>query len=197
TYRALASDNRANAAMNRAVGERALDRVLANKPDSLYTPDQFDRVLAYLERQRREGKDARLAGVVFVEGTLIISQTLVIEDGALIVRGSLRLEDRARLEVRHSPKTASLPGVIVSGDGGIIRLGRDAVAIVDGLLFASTGVEVLKARVDVLGAIVAGQGFVNEDGLVVVRYHPGVLRTVGLTRTEHVLLSPLTWQELP
>lgn len=197
TYRALARENRSNLDLNHTVGERTLDRVMSEKRDSLYTAEQFERVLAYLDRQRREGKDLRLAGVVFVEGAVSVGRALLIDEGALIVRGSIRIMDRARLEVRHGPQTSHLPGVIAAGDGGMIRLGREATLNVDGLLLAGTGLEVIKASVEVRGAILAGQGILNQDGLVVVRYQPSVLRTIGLSRTAHVLLRPLTWQELP
>lgn len=196
-YRALAKENTSNVDINHTVGERTLDRVMSEKKDSLYTAEQFERILAHLDRQRREGKELRLAGVVFVEGAVSVGRALLIDEGALIVRGSIRVMDRARLEVRHGPQTSTLPGVIAYGDGGMIRLGKEATVNVDGLLFAGAGLEVIKASVDVRGAILAGQGILNQDGLVVVRYQPSVLRTIGLSRTAHVLLRPLTWQELP
>jgi hypothetical protein len=79
----------------------------------------------------------------------------------------------------------------------MIRLGQASVVFVDGVVQAGVGIQIVKARVDVSGAILTGQGFVNDGGLVVVRYHPDVLTTVGLSRTDHVLLRQLAWQELP
>ncbi len=196
-YRGLARENAANAALNETVGERALDRILSKKRDSLYTQEQFERILGYFEGRRREGVEPRLTGLVFVEGMVRITQELRIEEGALVVYGSLNVTEKARLEVRHGLISAALPGVVVSGDGGMIRLGRDSVLIADGLVFASIGIEVSSARMDVKGAVLARQGFLNDNGLVIIRYAPDVLRAAGVSRTDHVLLRPLSWQELP
>ncbi|MGQ0568563.1 MAG: hypothetical protein ACT4P5_03375 [Armatimonadota bacterium] len=197
-YRVLAAANRGNQALNHAVGERMLDRTLREKKDSEYTPAQVEEILSYLEARRRQEREIlTLQGVIFVEGIVNISSTLPIADGALVVRGTIQVMDRARLEVRHGPTTTTLPGVIAFGDGGMIRLGQGSVAVVDGIVLASVGIEVVKASVDVSGSILTGQGFVNDDGLVVIRYQPNVLTTVGLSRTEHVLIRQLSWQEVP
>ena len=47
-----------------------------------------------------------------------------------------------------------------------------------------------------LHAILTGQGFLNDGGLVVVRYQQDVLGTMGLSRTSHVLVLPASWQVL-
>lgn len=198
-YRTLARENRENAALNRAVGERMRDRDLADKKDSLYTQQQFERMLWHLDtenRGRARGKEFGLAGVVFVEGIVTIRGSLRIDEGALVVRGIIGVMERARLEVRHGPSTTALPGVIAFGDGGRIRLAQEAAVVVDGIVLAGTGLEVVRASLDVSGAILTGQGLLNDGGLVVVRYNPGVLTTIGLSRTEHVLIRPMSWQEV-
>ncbi len=196
-YQALAEQNGANQAINREVGEHWRDRQLRTKRDSLYTAEQFRRILDHLDARAREGDTLKLAGVVFVEGAVTIERALRIDDGALVVRGDIRVADRARLEVRHAGGASSLQGVIASGDGGRIHVGHDGALIADGLVMASVGVAVQAGQVDVWGAVVAGQGFFNRDGLVVIRYHAGVMATPGLSRTAYVMVRPLGWQELP
>ncbi len=198
-YRALARENRGNATMNKTVGERMRDRLLTEKPDSLYTQEQFEKILGYLDgenRTRAKGKALGLVGTVFVDGIVTIRGVLHIDEGALVVKGVVRVAERARLEVRHSAAITALPGVIAFGDGGAIRLAPEATVIVDGMVLAGTGLEVYNANLDVSGAIVTGQGLLNDGGLMVVRYRPDVMRTIGVGRTAEVLVRPLSWQEV-
>ena len=198
-FRALARESRGNRAVNKTVGERMRDRLLTEKQDSLYTQEQFERILWYLDgenRTRAKGKELGLVGTIFVEGIVTIRGALRIDEGALVVKGVVWVAERARLEVRHSAAITSLPGVIAFGDGGAIRLAQESMVIVDGMVLAGTGLEVYQATIDVSGAIVTGQGLLNDGGLMVVRYRPDVMRTVGIGRTAEVLVRPLSWQEV-
>lgn len=195
--RTLARSNVANADINRAVGERFFDRTLRDKANSQYTSAEFERILTYLDMKHRDtGREHRLGGVVYVEGLVNIGRALHIDDGVLVVRGKIHVGDGARLEIRHGPQSRHLPGLVAATDGGMIRVGHEAVMIVDGVVFASSGLHVSRATMDVSGAIIAGQGVLVEGGLVVVRYQPDVLGTIGLTRTHHVLVRPVAWQEI-
>jgi hypothetical protein len=197
-YRALAEANHGNQTLNQAAGDRVFDRSLRDKKDSHYTPDQFETLLAYMDTRRRQDRETlALRGIVFVEGIVGVSRALSIQDGALVVRGTIIVMEHARLEVRHGPAASGLPGLIAFGDGGMIRLDAGSVTAVDGLVLASVGLEVRRASLEVSGAVATGQGFVNDGGLVVVRYSPRVLGTGGLARTVHVLIRPLAWQLIP
>ena len=197
TFRGLASDNHANKALNQTVGDRTFDRTLKDKDGSAYTVAEFEKILAYLDMRSRERREEpRLAGIIYVEGVVSIGRGLIVDDGALIVRGTLRVGDRARLEVRHGPQTKHLPGLVAATDGGTITLGQEATVVVDGVVLASTGLHVTRATMEVRGAILVGQGFLNDGGLVVVRYQPDVLTTIALSRTPHVLVRPVSWQVL-
>ncbi len=198
-YRALARENRGNSMVNKTVGERMRDRLLTEKADSLYTQEQFEKILWYLDgenRTRAKGKELGLVGTVFVQGIVTIRGALRIDEGALVVKGVVGVAERARLEVRHSAAITALPGVIAFGDGGAIRLAPESTVIVDGMVLAGTGLEVYQATLDVSGAIVTGQGLLNDGGLMVVRYRPDVMRTMGVGRTAEVLVRPLSWQEV-
>lgn len=198
-YRAWARENHGNQALNKAVGERRRDRALSEKRDSQYTQEQFEQILSHLDlenRTRRGGDELGLTGIVFVEGAVKISGMLRIEDGAMVVKGSVWVADQARLEIRHSPAITTMPGLVAFHDSGKIRLSQDAVVIVDGIVLAQTGLEVFNASLDVAGAILTGQGFLNDGGTVVVRYQPAVLGTAGLTRGGDVLVRPLSWHEV-
>lgn len=192
--RTMAAENRSNAEINRSAGDR-VDRTLSYKDDSVYSPEQFSALIAYLGATRGVARRHGLSGVVFVDGAVTVGTPVLVEDGALIVNGTLRVSEGIRVEVRHGPKSRHLPGIMALA-AGMVRLGPGAWMITDGLLFADAGLEVLKATVEVSGAIIAVQGVLNE-GLLVVRYSPDVLRTIGLRRTEDILLHPIAWQELP
>ncbi len=198
-YRALARENRGNAGVNKAAGGRMRDHLLSEKMDSLYSQAQFEMMLSYLDSENRirpSGREIRLAGTVFVEGAVKISGALRIDDGALVLKGVLSVADQARLEVRHTPASTTLPGVIAFQDGGAIKLAQGSTVIIDGIVLAETGLEAVKARLDVSGAILTGQGFLNDGSLIVVRYQPTVLGTMGLERTKDLLVRPLSWQEV-
>lgn len=198
-YRALARENLGNARVNKVVGEKTRDRLLSEKQDSLYTQEQFEGILWYLgteNRTRRQSDELGLAGVVFVEGVVNIVRSLRIDDGALVVKGMISVADRARLEVRHSPTTTTLPGLVAFQDGGKIRLAAEARVIVDGIVLAGTGLELFKASLEVSGAVLMGQGLLNDGSTIIVRYQSAVLGTIGLTRTSDVLVRPVSWHEV-
>jgi hypothetical protein len=198
-YTALAQENQHNVALNRTVGEWARDRGLREKRDSYYSQEQMEWILAYLSsenRTRTKGQEIGLKGVVFANGVVTIRNTLRIDEGALVVRGIVGVMQRAQLEVRHGSASAGLPGVIAFSDGGRIRVAPHATVVVDGVVLASTGLEVVRARLEVTGAILTGQGLLNDGGLVTVRYQPSVLGTIGLRSTNDVLLLPVSWREI-
>lgn len=198
-YRSMARENYANSVINKAAGEHVRDRALVEKRESLYTQKQFEQILGYMDAQNRSrppGTALGLAGLVFVDGAVEIVRGLRIDDGGLVVMGIVRVGEQARLEVRHGPAAVGLPGLIASGDGGRIRLEPGASVVVDGLVLANTSLEIFKGTLDVSGAVLAEQGFVNDGGLAVIRYHPDVLGTMGLTRTRNLFVRPLSWQEL-
>lgn len=198
TLRAMARSNPGNAPINREVGERALDRALREKQDSLYTPEEFARILNYLGAVRQDQSRTGLAfaGVVFVEGAVSVLSPLAIDDGALIVNGTLHIADGMQVTIRHSVRASALPGLIVVGPGGAIRVGRGASLVADGLVYTSGGLEVLNGTLDVSGAVMAGQGFINDGGLTIVRYDASVLQTLGVELTRDVLVRPLAWEDL-
>jgi hypothetical protein len=198
-YSALAQENHRNVDLNRAVGQWMHDPNLRDKRDSHYSQEQMEWILSYLRsanRARARGQEIGMKGVVFVNGVVTIRDTLRIDDGALVVRGIVGVMQRAHLEVRHGSGGAGLPGLIAFGDGGRIRIAPQATVAADGVVLASTGLEVVRARLEVTGAILTGQGLLNDGGLVTVRYQPSVLGTVGLKSTNDVLLLPVSWREI-
>ena len=200
-YRALASANTVNAALNQAAGEAAANETLARKRDSLYRQEEFQQVLTYLHGGL---VPPRLQGVIYVIGgvSLLDAQRLQITDGALIAEHTVELHPGARLEVAHAAATRTLPGLVVLGDGGLF-INSEARLQVHGLVHISRLIDVHRgARVDVVGAIVGADPHVSlrsDAAQVVIRYDPATLGTTGLSVPDG---SPLVawvaaWEEVP
>ncbi len=202
-YRPRAAANTANADLNKAAGEYAADSMLARKRDSLYTQDEFDELLLYLNAGLRP---ARLQGVVYIKGgvTLRDGQILRIADGTLLTEGPLDLDVQASLEVTHSARTRALPGIIVlpQREGELVvgeraRLHAHGLVYVGGAFVVATG-----AHVEIVGSVLVsyqGFSFSNFGGVVVIRYDRAVLGTPGLQVSPDTpsVAWVASWEELP
>ncbi|MDR7481866.1 MAG: hypothetical protein QN183_11775 [Armatimonadota bacterium] len=200
-YRARAGANRLNAPVHRAAGEFLGDVALADKPDSVYTPDELRRLLTYFRDARAV---PRLAGVIYLQGgiELVGGQRLEITDGTLVAESTVHLIEGASLEILHSPATRTWPGLVVLDDGALLlaqgaRLRVHGLVYVSRLLDAGDGV-----TVDVVGAVLAGDtrhSVRNRAATVVIRYDPAVMGTPGLRLppgTQPVVWVA-SWEELP
>jgi hypothetical protein len=181
-YRQRAAANTANAALNAAAGRHLAYGALERKRDSLYTPDEFEQLQAYLATH--DGR-LRLLGVVYVTGGISVleGQRLEVAEGAIVAEGTVHLSDGARLEIVHTPSSRTLPGLLALDDGGL-QVSRGARLRVHGLVYASRTIDITDAgRVEVVGALVGNDpsvSFRNRGSMVVVRYDPAVLGTPGL-----------------
>lgn len=181
-YRGLASANSANAAINKAAGDRSGDEVLARKRDSLYGQEQFQLLLAYLQSDQTP---RRLQGVIYVVGGVSLpeGQRLQITDGALIAEHTVQLHPGARLEITHAGTTRTLPGLLVTGDGALF-VTSNAHLQVHGLAYAARLIDVHpSARVDVIGSLISADPYVglrSDAAQVVIRYDPTTLGSIGL-----------------
>lgn len=200
-YQRLAVANRSNAALNVSAGEHAGNADLARKRDSLYSPEEFDQIQAYLAGLSR---DSLLRGVVYIKGAVLLPerQRLRISDGALITEGAIYISREAFLEVTHSSTTRALPG-LVAQDPGLIVINESARVRIHGLVYASRSVAVDDgAQVDIVGALLAGDpdlSFRNSGGRVVIRYDPAVLGTPGMKVPAGAAIVGwiAAWEELP
>ncbi len=199
-YRALAEANTANAAINAAVAAATGHPDLRTQAHSRYSAEELLAILNYLSRAGR--MDSVLQGVVFVYGPVELRgrANLRINEGALVVKGDLTIGQGVRVEVRHGAAARGLPGLVVSAVGaaqeGALVIEREATVVVDGLVLADGRTEVLGGVLDVIGAV-AAKNFMNNNGLVLVRYDSGAVATAGLRRADKGLSEVLSWQELP
>jgi hypothetical protein len=200
-FQRLAAANRSNAVLNASAGTHAGNSDLRRKVDSLYSPEEFDQLQAYLGGL---SSSPRLQGVVFVTGAILIAegQQLRISDGSLIAQGAVYISPDALLEITHSPASRTLPGLMALDQGVVVVSGRARVRL-HGLLYAGRSVVVDDAaHVDVVGAVLAGDpglSFRNSGGRVFIRYDPAVLGTPGLRvpAGAQVLGWVAGWEELP
>ncbi len=199
-YQALAAANTGNAGLNEAAGTYFGNHALARKHDSLYLAGQFDQLLAYLQAGLQQ---PRLRGVIYVRSwvTLPKGQRLRIDDGTLMAERSIFLVQEARLEIRHTPATRTLPGVVAL-EGPLIVM-QGARLAVHGLVYANQTIDVgADASVDAVGAVLGNDptlSFRNSAASVVIRYDPAVLGTLGLhvPRDAPHLAWVAAWEELP
>ncbi len=200
-YRAQATANAANAALNKAAGRYAGNSTLALKRDSLYGQEEFQQIQTYL---KAGVQPQQLRGVIYVAGgvTLDQEQHLQIADGALVTDATIQITQRSSLEVTHSAATRTLPGIIVLDKGEVV-ITQNARLRVHGLVYASHVFDVSQgARVDIVGSILGndpGFSFVNMAATVVIRYDPAVMGTQGLHVPDDtpVVAWVAAWEELP
>lgn len=200
-YRAKAIINAANADLNKIVGDALRDPGLAQKRDSLYTPEQFDELQQFTQATDRL---FQLEGMVYVTGRVRLRDSwgLKIVDGTLVTEGVTILGERSWLEITHSRPTRSLPGLIVRNRGGLF-IGPEARLRVHGLVYVDWLFQVAGgAQVDIVGSVLGADrtlSFWNTGGSVVIRYDPAVLGTPGLyVPTNHPVVAWIEdWQELP
>ncbi len=200
-FQAQARANTSNAALNEAAGRHFRDEDLARKPDSLYSRQQFERLLTYM---RSLSQPAVMQGAIYVTGRLTVParQHVKIVDGALVADDRVHLSQGATLEVQHTASTRTLPGIIVLRRGSLL-VAQDARLRVHGLVYVSGGIDVWqRTRVDVVGAVLSPSrriSFRSLGGTVVIRYDPAVLGTPGLRvpAGEPVVAWAAIWEELP
>ncbi len=170
-FDARASRNTANSAINQAAN-------LGSKTDSVYSPADFDRIVAYLSANC---PGQCLSGPVYVTGnyTLTRSVNLGGDNGSVTlgVRGDLALETGVSLTNRHNLTTVDgrqTPGILVfgleiparrlsnvcageraNGSGRFILCGGNNQRLtIDGLLYTADGMAVgAQATVDQIGAM--------------------------------------------
>jgi hypothetical protein len=200
-YRAMASGNTANAALNRAAGRFAGDPDLEQKSDSQYTRDEMANVLAYL---RTLLQPPALRGVLYVQGRVTVppQSHVHIVDGALVAESTVTVDQGAELRVTHGPSTRSLPGIVTLEHGALI-VARDARLRVHGLIYANRVFDTAPgALVEVVGSLVSNDPSISiraNAATMVIRYDPAVLGTPGLiaTRDAPVIAWVTAWEELP
>jgi hypothetical protein len=180
--RSLATRNAANAELNEIVGRQMGRLGLRLKRDSVYVREEFELIVAYLAYAPAQS----LTGPVYVRGPVVIPDgaSVRIRDGSLVTEGSLTLEPGSSLEVRHSPRSRLLPGVVTIGESSPLVVQQDAVLIVDGLVYAERIFDAGEgATIDIAGALIAADpllSFRNHSATVVIRYDPAVVGTIGI-----------------
>lgn len=205
-YQARAAASIANAGINEAAGRYLGDGNLMHKRDSVYSLDEFEKLLVYLASvsQWPATHAPALRGIVYVTGGLWLrnGQTLRIADGALVVEGLVALGPGTRLEITHSAATRTLPGLIMP-HGGRLTLGRNARLRAHGLVHVGQVASIDEgARLDVEGSVLTSapeQSFRNTAGTALIRYDPAVLGTPGLRvpREAPVVTWVAKWEEIP
>jgi hypothetical protein len=179
-YRTQAAANVANQIINKAAGRLLGDGDLERKTDSLYTSEQFERVLEYVH----QAKGGPLRGVVYVRGGVSLSDGLHlrIDDGALVAESTVYLGRDSAIDVTHSSRTRTLPGLVVA-DGGALVLTSGARLRVHGLVYVSGMIDLGRdTRVDIVGAMLANDPDLSVRSYassVVIRYDPAVMGTPG------------------
>jgi hypothetical protein len=213
SFEDVAAHNGANRTVNKGAG-------LGEKTDSVYTPFQFNQVLAFLANHSGQ----ILEGLVYVTGTVQLTQDVNLGgdagDVTLAVEGDLLLGEGIRLINRHdltTPAGRGIPGILVFGKpavearpttvcGGQLITGSGRLVlcggttqqlIVDGLLYTADGMAIGRgASIDQIGAMyhnsrgAGNPSFTADDAVVVVRFDP-----LALTVFRRGLLM-LSWQQL-
>lgn len=200
-YQARATSNTGNADLNRAAGKYTGDGTLERKRDSLYSEDEFERLLRYLRAERRT---SRLEGIIYVRGRVALQrgQGVEIAEGALVTEGPIHLEADAVLEVSHSTATRTLPAIVALEKGELLLAGGARLRA-HGLIYLTQVFELTAgADADIVGAILGGGrgfSFVNAGARAVIRYDPAVLGTPGLRAAgdEPVVAWVASWEEVP
>jgi hypothetical protein len=182
-YTAMAAANNENAGLNRAAGEFSGDRWLARKLHSVYAPHEASDILRYAAFARSRPV---LRGVVYVTGgvELAAGRALAIEDGSLVAERNLVIGEGAELVITHTPRTRTLPGLLILDEGGLLLDQRSRLNA-HGLVYVSRSVEMGEgAAVDVVGALLAAHPYVavrSDGGRLGICYDQAVLGTPGLT----------------
>ncbi|MDI6772683.1 MAG: hypothetical protein QME77_08860 [bacterium] len=200
-YQARASANTGNAALNQAAGRYTGDGALERKRDSLYTEEEFERLLRYLMAEQREH---RFEGIIYVRGRVVLrsGQRLRVVEGGLVTEGAIYMEPEATLEITHSAATRTLPAIIALEKGELL-LTRGARLRTHGLIYITRVLELTEgSEADIVGAVLSsgkGFSFVNSDSRAVIRYDPAVLGTPGLrvAGDEPVVAWVAAWEEVP
>lgn len=199
-YAALAALNTANSGLNEQAGKYVGNGNLANKHDSLYTSDEFERVQLYLAAGNGP---SWLRGVIYVRGAILLpeGQDLHISDGALVLESAAYVSRGASLEITHSAASRRLPGLIVLGEGAL-AISQNARVRVHGLVYVNRMISISEgAQVDIVGAMLGNDGRVsgNLAGNLSIRYDPAVLGTPGLRTPAGIpaVAWVAAWEELP
>jgi hypothetical protein len=191
-YRTMAAANLTNQTVNKAAGRRFGDAYLERKADSVYTPDQLERVLDYVH----DAKAGSLRGVIYVSGgvSLMEGMQLEIADGALVAESTVYLGRDSAIEVTHSAGTRTLPGLVVL-DGGALVLTSGARLRAHGLVYISGMIDLGRdTRVDIVGAVLGGDPELSVRSYassVVIRYDPAIMGTPGLRVDDDA--KAITW----
>jgi hypothetical protein len=199
-YQAAAASNAANRIVNEAAGRRFADADLQRKAGSLYTPEQFERVLQYVHQT----KAGPVRGLIYVTGGVSLNdgEQLEVADGALVAESTVYLGQKSAIEVTHSAGTRTLPGLVILDDGALV-LTRGARLRAHGLVYVNRMIDLGKdTRVDIVGALLGNDPELSVRSFassVVIRYDPAVLGTRGLRPNDGA--RPITWvaawEELP
>jgi SPOR domain len=210
-FRTLATQNTANADLNRIVG-------LEGKIDSLYERMQFFRLMFYLVGHPTQV----LRGPVYVNGTveLLRGWNLGGDSGnvTLAIAGDLIIDNKLTLTNRHDLSSATgrrLPGIVVfsapepetvptevcggervNGTGRLVMC-EESTLIVDGLIYTQDGMAIERgATLDQIGAMyhdnhgTPNPSFSVKDGAVTLRFDPLALSVFGHG------ITIVSWQQL-
>jgi hypothetical protein len=209
-FRAQASQNTSNAALNSTVG-------LRDKRASIYTSREFSRITTYLAWNPSQS----LKGTIYIDGTPLLFQSVNLGGTSgnvtLAVRGDLIIGGRATITNTHDLSTAAgrrIPGIVVLGSPGsngptrrvcgdeLSGSGRVVVCtggslVVDGLVYTQDGMALgPTAHVDQVGAMyhnnngTPNPSFINDNAIVVLRFDPLALSVFGQG------IAILSWQQL-
>ena len=211
TFRVLATQNTANAALNRIVG-------LDEKADALYERMEFYRLMFFLAAHQ----DRFLRGPVYVVGTVELLRNWNVGGNAgsvtLAVEGDLIIDKKLALTNRHDRSTVGgrrLPGIVVFGaaepsalptpvcggervnGSGRLVVCEESRLVVDGLIYTQDGMAIApQASVDQVGAMYhnsrgsSNASFTSRDATVVLRFDPVALTAFGKG------LAVVSWQQL-
>ncbi|MDR7482467.1 MAG: hypothetical protein QN183_05805 [Armatimonadota bacterium] len=199
-YQGLAAANLSNAAVNQAAGAAHRDDRLERKQESLYSPAEFARVLAYLRRT----PEAVLRGTVYVRGGVALSDgdRVRITGGTLVTDGTVHVVHGGTLEIVHDMATRSLAGLLVLEPGAVV-VSHGGRLRVHGLVYAGRTFDAgAEATVDSVGAVLGADPRIsirNHGARVVIRYDPAVMGTPGLrvAPDSPVVAWVTTWEERP
>ena len=209
-FRQQAEQNAANAALNALAG-------IPNKRDSVYTRQEFIRVMFYLSTHRAHS----LEGTVFVDGSVrfFVNTDVAGLSGSvtLAVAGDLIIFPKLTITIRHDLSTVGgrrTPGIVVFGspnpaemarpvcgqpvsDSGRLVMCPGSTLVVDGLIYTQDGMVMgPEAFVDQVGAMyhshrgTPNPSFTNNNGTLVLRFDPLALSVFGKG------IAIQSWQQL-
>lgn len=199
-YSSLAAANTANAEINRLAGQRANNRQLAQRRNSLYQPQEMIEILRY-DASRRS--PTTLRGLIYVAGGLELADgsRLAIVDGALVAERSIFIGEKAELTITHTPQMRTFPGLLVLDQGGLM-LDEKAKLKAHGLVYVSRSLDIGQgAVVELVGALLAKDPMLsvrNDGGQILICYDQAVLGTPGLRvgADEPIIAWVSDWREV-